>query len=78
MKPTTPRKRLNKTEKKTHELLEEFEAAALDWGWTQDQGVGSHVDSSKLAFESAKNKLYLHINRLHNKLREKPKVIELY
>ena len=66
MKP----KKLLKTEKKTFQLLEDFDAAARDWGWTQDQGTGSYVHTSEQEYNGSKKLLIDHINRLHKQIRQ--------
>lgn len=51
-------------EKETFKLLLEFNDAAKDWGWTQDQGTGSHVEKSEKAYEAARNALEKRIKQL--------------
>ncbi|SUD65840.1 Uncharacterised protein [Pandoraea pnomenusa] len=38
-------------------LVDAFDAAAQDWGWAADQGVGAHPANSKKKYETARNAL---------------------
>ena len=65
-----PPKKQSKAEKKTFLLVELFDEAARDWGWTQDRGVGKSVDASEAEYNSSKQALIEHINRLHKQLKD--------
>lgn len=59
------------TEKRTVALLDEFDAAARDWGWQQDQGTGKSVDNAEARYHGARTELIAHLNRMHTRLRKK-------
>ena len=40
-------KKLSIKQKKFKRLLEDFDQAAQNWGWTADQGLGKFVETSK-------------------------------
>jgi hypothetical protein len=61
-------------EKQTFRLLEEFDGAARQWGWTADQGHGSSVDGDRRTYEAAKAEI---VKRLHQLLAERRKVPKL-
>lgn len=39
-------------------LVDAFDAAAQDWGWAADQGVGAHRAYSRKQYENARNALF--------------------
>lgn len=51
---------------KGKQLFDDFESAAMGWGWTQDQGYGSRVDRSEEGFKEAKEDLLKYIESLEN------------
>lgn len=58
-------------DKTTFKLLDDFDKAARDWGWTQDQGTGKAVDNSEAEYTRAKEALIRRINQLHRIRRQK-------
>ncbi len=52
-------------EKNTFKLFLEFNNAAMDWGWTQDQGTGTRVDTSEKVYRAARVALEKRIKDLH-------------
>lgn len=52
-------------ENQTAGMLEAFDKAAQDWGWTVDQGTGRDVDNSKEIYEATRAKLQARLDRLH-------------
>lgn len=63
-----------KLSKTTEKLLEDFDQAAKNWGWTQDQCWGEMVSDDKKAyddsFEALKKRL-LYLEKLANKSKSK-------
>lgn len=59
----------NKLSKKSQELLDDFDNAAMHHGWECDQGIGRSVDEAKESYDAAKKALERHIARLERKLK---------
>lgn len=57
-------KQAPKISKNGTELLNTFDEAARDWGWTEDQGNGTRVDKSEIAYDEAKTALYSFVSKL--------------
>jgi len=56
---------MKKLPKRTQDVIDAFEASAMDWGWQIDQGSSSEaMTASKKAYEQDKKKLEQHIARI--------------
>lgn len=59
-----------KLSKASAKAVKEFDEAARDWGWTSDQGTGNDVDTSKLSYTTAKNRLIARMLKLETELKQ--------
>lgn len=52
----------------SQKVVDAFDEAAQNWGWTRDQGTGVHVDNDEAAHIKAKGDLNLHIVKMERKI----------
>jgi hypothetical protein len=57
--------RLTAFEKRTLSLLSDFDSAAKNWGWQQDQGTGRAVIHAEKEYDETRHALLKHLDKLH-------------